>query len=124
VAYINFVIESGVSIKEAQVLAHHATPELTMNVYGRVREERLSKAVEKVARTLLPDEEHAIYVHRKVVGADEKAATPPDHKELRLFQLSGGGGNRTRVRRSLAEGLYMCIRCLKVRSALPPSAGA
>ena len=37
---------------------------------------------------------------------------------------NGGGGNRTRVRRSLAEGFYMRSRCLKVRSALPPSAGA
>jgi hypothetical protein len=72
VAYINFVIESGVSVKEAQALARHATPELTMNVYGRVREERLSEAVEKVAKTLLADEERAVYVHRKVVGADEK----------------------------------------------------
>jgi hypothetical protein len=124
VAYINFVIESGVSVKEAQALARHATPELTMNVYGRVREERLSEAVERVAKTLLPDEERAIYVHRKAVGADEKAATPTDNKELRPIQMSGGGGNRTRVRRSLAEGLYMLSRCLKVRSALPPSAGA
>jgi integrase len=39
VAYINLVIESGVNVKEAQSLARHATPELTMNVYGRVREE-------------------------------------------------------------------------------------
>jgi hypothetical protein len=96
----NFVIESGVSVKEAQALARHATPELTMNVYGRVREERLSEAVEKVARTLLPDEERAIYVHRKTVGGDENAATPPNNKELRPIQMSGGGGNRTRVRRS------------------------
>jgi hypothetical protein len=123
VAYINFVIESGVSVKEAQVLARHATPELTMNVYGRVREERLSEAVEKVAKTLLPDEERAIYVHRKVVGADELAATPPNNKELRQVRMSGGGGNRTRVRRSLAEGFYMRSRCLRIRSALPPSAG-
>ena len=36
----------------------------------------------------------------------------------------GGGGNRTRVRRSLAEGFYMCSRCLRIRPALPPSAGA
>jgi hypothetical protein len=124
VAYINFVIESGVSVKEAQVLARHATPELTMNVYGRVREERLSEAVEKVAKTLLPDEERAIYVHRKAIGANENAAAPPNNKELRHFQMSGGGGNRTRVRRSLAEGLYMLIRCLAIRSALPPPAGA
>jgi integrase len=49
VAYINLVIESGVSLKEAQTLARHATPQLTMNVYGRVREERLAQAVEKMA---------------------------------------------------------------------------
>jgi hypothetical protein len=76
VAYINFVIESGVSVKGAQVLARHATPELTMNVYGRVREDRLSEGVEKIAKILLPDEGRAIHVHRKVIGADEKAATP------------------------------------------------
>ena len=118
------MIESGVSVKGAQVLARHATPELTMNVYGWVREERLSEAVEKVARTLLPDEERAISVHRKAVGGDENAATPSNNKELRHFEMSGGGGNRTRVRRSLAEGFYMRSRCLKVRPALPPSAGA
>jgi integrase/recombinase XerD len=53
VAYINLVIESGVNIKEAQTLARHATPQLTMNVYGRVREERLAQAVEKMAQTRL-----------------------------------------------------------------------
>jgi hypothetical protein len=83
-----------VSVKETQALARHATPELTMNVYGRVREERLSAAVEKVERALLPDEERVICVHRKAVGADENAATPPNNKQLRHFQM-GGGGERT-----------------------------
>ena len=54
VAYINLVLESGASIKEAQTLARHATPHLTMNVYGRVREERLAQAIEQMARSLLP----------------------------------------------------------------------
>jgi hypothetical protein len=36
-----------------------------MNVHGRVREERLLEAVEKAAKTLLPDEGRAIYVHQK-----------------------------------------------------------
>jgi hypothetical protein len=52
VAYINLVIESGVTVKEAQVLARHETPELTMNIYGRAREERLWNAVEQVAHTI------------------------------------------------------------------------
>ncbi len=45
VAYITFVIESGANIKEAQVLARHKTPDLTMNVYGRVRQDRLRDSV-------------------------------------------------------------------------------
>jgi hypothetical protein len=40
------VIESGVTVKEAQVLARHETPELTINIYGRAREERLWTVVE------------------------------------------------------------------------------
>jgi hypothetical protein len=51
-AYINLVIESGVTVKEAQVLARHETPELTMNIYGRAREERLWTVVEQVAQAI------------------------------------------------------------------------
>ena len=80
--------------------------------------------VEKIAKIFLPDEEHAIYMHQKAVGIYEKAATPTDNTEWRLLRMNGGGGNRTRVRRSLAEGLYMRSRCFRVRPALPPSAGA
>ena len=46
-AYINLVIESGVTVKEAQTLARHASPELTMNVYGHARQDRLADAVER-----------------------------------------------------------------------------
>ena len=56
VAYINLVIESGVTVKEAQALARHSTPQLTMNVYGRVREKRLAEVVEKVAVGIFEDE--------------------------------------------------------------------
>jgi hypothetical protein len=51
-AYINLVIESSVTVKEAQVLARHETPELTMNIYGRAREERLWTVVEQVAQAI------------------------------------------------------------------------
>ena len=47
-----FVIESGATVKEAQSLARHTTPEMTMNVYGRVREEQLAAAVDKIAERL------------------------------------------------------------------------
>jgi integrase len=81
VTYINLVIESGgVSVKEAQELARHATPELTMNVYGRTREERLSQAVEKIAQALLLHGERATYVHQRTPGTIGNAANPSEEK--------------------------------------------
>ena len=47
------MLDSGVSLNEAQALACPATPEMTMNVYGRVREGRLAAAVEKEAESIL-----------------------------------------------------------------------
>ena len=95
-AYINFVLESGVSVKEAQVLARHSTPELTFNVYGRTRKERLSETAEKVAANILPVVDNAIFMPRQAVGAEQESATPFADRELRLSNNGGGGGNRTR----------------------------
>jgi integrase len=53
VTYINLIIESGVTVKEAQALARHTTPQMTMNIYGRTREERLCEAVEKIAQHII-----------------------------------------------------------------------
>jgi hypothetical protein len=59
VTYVNLVIEAGANIKEAQALARHATPGLTLGVYGRTRETRLHEVVGQVAQTL----ERATCVH-------------------------------------------------------------
>ena len=42
------VIEAGAPMTEAQALARHATPDLTLNIYARAREERLAEIAEKV----------------------------------------------------------------------------
>ncbi|MBT4976498.1 MAG: hypothetical protein HOL51_13085 [Gemmatimonadetes bacterium] len=81
-AYINFVLESGVSVKEAQELARHSTPELTFNVYGRTRKERLSETAEKVAANILPVADNAIFMPRQAVGAKQESATPFADREL------------------------------------------
>ena len=86
-AYINFVLESGVSVKEAQALARHATPDITMNIYGRTREDRLAKAVEEVASAVLPEEKRAICVQRQAVGAETENATPFENIELRSEKM-------------------------------------
>ena len=59
------MIESGVNLKEAQTFARHATPQMTMNVYGRVREERLPEAVENVAQSIFEQEKCALCVPKK-----------------------------------------------------------
>lgn len=80
-AYINLVIESGVTVKEAQVLARHETPELAMNTYGRAREERLWTVVEQVAQAI-----RVISVSRP-----EGAITADDTKALMSWQLRDTG---------------------------------
>jgi hypothetical protein len=97
VAYINFVIESGVSVKKAQVLARHSTPELTLNVYGRTREDRLAKVVDEVADKILPREKRALCVHSQAVGAEGVEVNPLDSKKLSRHKNGGGGGNRTPI---------------------------
>lgn len=54
-AYINFVLDSGANVKTAQELARHSTPDMTMNVYGRARDEKMREAVETVGNMLFED---------------------------------------------------------------------
>ena len=107
VAYINLVLESGAKVKEAQTLARHATPELTMNVYGRARKERLSEVVEQMAKSVVLEEKYVPSMQRQAVGAEQENATPNENKELRLPIIGGGGGNRTRVRKQFNKDLYV-----------------
>ena len=53
VAFITYVLEAGATVKEAQVLARHSTPILTMNTYARAKDSRLTDLTEKVAERLL-----------------------------------------------------------------------
>jgi len=75
VAFINLILERGeVTPKEAQDLARHSTLDMTMNTYGRVREERLAEAVERAGKAILqPKCVPAVY--RLVAGAERENAT-------------------------------------------------
>jgi integrase len=83
VAYISLVVESGVSVKEAQELARHSTPELTMNVYARARDERLSQAVERVGETIKPPK-RVPEEYRKTARTKSKSATPLETESCAL----------------------------------------
>ncbi len=54
VSYVSLVVETGADLKAAQSLARHTTPELTMNVYARVRGSKLTEVAEAVGRIILP----------------------------------------------------------------------
>lgn len=56
VGYVSFVLEAGGSAKEAQSLARHSTPALTMNIYGRARDTRLADLAEAVGQHIKPAE--------------------------------------------------------------------
>ncbi len=92
VAFINQVIDSGATVKEAQTLARHSTADLTMNVYGRTRPERLAETVERMAEKLIPSPEHVPSMYKQAVGAETENATPSNSKELRFGVLAPAVG--------------------------------
>ncbi len=47
-SHTTLIVESGASVKEAQTLLRHSTPNLTMNVYARTRDDQLKKLAERV----------------------------------------------------------------------------
>ncbi|HEY3318956.1 MAG TPA: tyrosine-type recombinase/integrase [Planctomycetota bacterium] len=51
--YTTLVFEAGASIKEAQSLARHSTPDLTLNVYARTRSARLAEVAQAVGDKIL-----------------------------------------------------------------------
>lgn len=75
VAYTTFVIECGANIKEAQALARHATPDLTLNVYARARNERLAEVAEAVGNAALFVENQANSKQRLAAGAESVDVT-------------------------------------------------
>ncbi len=79
-------------IKEAQILARHKTPGLTMNVYGRVRQDRLSGTVERLGETLLPQEKCVTYVYQSGEARGGESVTSRENNHLlsaRTMELRG-----------------------------------
>ncbi|MGD0090055.1 MAG: site-specific integrase [Planctomycetota bacterium] len=70
VAYVSFVLEAGANVKEAQALARHSTPDLTMNVYARARAERLAEVAEAVGETIRPAAAQAVAIREGTTGQE------------------------------------------------------
>ena len=70
---------------------------MTMNVYGRTRQEDLSEVVSEMAESDLGTKTWALYVPRLAVSAERENATPFELKELRSLQSGSGGRARTPI---------------------------
>jgi hypothetical protein len=51
---VNLIIDYGSTVKEAQDMSRHITPDMTINTYARARKERLIDAAEEVGESINP----------------------------------------------------------------------
>src|SRR5262249_18418185 len=72
---INLLFAQGATPPEAQALARHSTPTLTVGVYGRAHDPRLAALVAEVATAIVPASQRASCVHAQAMGAPP--LTPP-----------------------------------------------
>ena len=87
VAYVTLVLDSGANPKEAQSLARHSTPVLTMNIYARASKGRLAEISERVGDKVLRS--------ANITGAQREGVK--SHISLMFKELNGGSdGARTR----------------------------
>jgi len=67
-AYVNLILESGADLKTAMTLARHSSPTLTLNTYGRARQERLNSTSETVGGLVLSKQKNTTGTERRAVG--------------------------------------------------------
>ncbi len=103
VAYTTLVIEAGANMKEAQALARHATPELTANIYGRTRLDRLQKLTEAVGAAVEAPPKCQTSAKRRAAGAEGLDVTALENQDLPHSAEANGVGFDSR--RPLRTGL-------------------
>ena len=90
--YVSLVIESGASVKEAMTLARHSTPNLTLNVYARARQERL----EQVAAKMRDWGIRLTQVHPRCCGPQSSSMSASSRlKSVALSVAPGTGSTRS-----------------------------
>jgi integrase len=86
VTYTSLVIESGATVKEAQSLARHSTPDLTMNTYAKARTGRLHEVAEKVGQMIESEPNYALCRTKLAAGAENLSAIGLQSKDLQADQ--------------------------------------
>jgi hypothetical protein len=109
-SYVTLAAEAGANVKELQTLAHHSTSDLTLNVYAKKRDERLTQLAEKISESVFFEPECANSVHRKYVESVETKPKLIQESNLGETVMNGGGGIRTPVPRCFKTSFYMLSR--------------
>ncbi len=117
-AYTTIVIESGATVKEAQALARHSTPVLTMNTYARARNERLAEVAEAVGKVVNigPNDDYVPSMHGKAAGAESV-----DVKACDALALQMSGNRKTSAFESPRVRHFPDQADLSARRAASPS---
>ncbi|MEW6753497.1 MAG: site-specific integrase [Candidatus Latescibacterota bacterium] len=91
-AFVTMLLESGVTVKEAQHLARHSTLQLTMNVYGRTRDASLAEAVERLGVRVLLPKAGAATVPRGEDPAEMESASLEETETCASYKVVAGVG--------------------------------
>ena len=87
-AYINFLMDVGATPKTTQSLARHATLEMTMNVYGRAREDNRRGAVEALGEMLFAAPNGLADANNRL--ENDRISTEPLREELEVKNITPG----------------------------------
>ena len=91
-SYVTLAVEAGANVKELQTLARHSTPDLTLNIYAKKRDERLSELAEKIGKSVLSEQKCAKSVHYRQVESkdiERKLLTEKPLAEERKMKAEG-----------------------------------
>lgn len=72
VTFTTMVVDCGASVKEAQAMARHSTPNLTMNTYARAASKRLSYLAESIGERFKPARSEVV----EVMGVEPTTSLP------------------------------------------------
>ena len=78
---MTMIINAGANAKEAQELARHSNPDITMNTYAKTRNDQLATLVNKVS-TVLPQKKCAVCVPNEENGGDGQPAISSSDNDL------------------------------------------
>ena len=100
--FISNVVRSGATIKEAQTLARHSKPEMTIGVYSHVNlhdTRRVVDRLETVAKEVVKTgTDSQVHLRNTCLNSSQHAAQVDNHGQNRGFAGGSAGGTKTQLK--------------------------